>query len=103
MYDKCLYLPVNDFELISRYLVQADTAGFVYSLINKNIPAWRMSDSKKTGKSKQKGVKKTIYLDKKALDKIKVEADSRDRSVSYVINDILKKHYGLDKKDKAGE
>ena len=94
---------VNDFELISRYLVQADTAGFVYSLINKNIPAWRMSDSKKNGKSKQKGVKKTIYLDKKALDKIKVEADSRDRSVSYVINDILKKHYGLDKKDKASE
>ena len=46
----------------------------------------------------QKGVKKTIYLDKEALEQVAIDADEQDRSVSYIINAILKKHYNLDKK-----
>ena len=57
-----------------------------------------MSDSKKDDKSGQKGVKKTIYLDKEALEQVAIDADEQDRSVSYIINAILKKHYNLDKK-----
>lgn len=60
-----------------------------------------MSDSKKEPKNKQKGVKKTIYLDKEALEKVSEDADEQDRSVSYIINAILKKFYSLDKKDKS--
>ncbi len=60
-----------------------------------------MSDSQNNSKNKQKGVKKTIYLNKEALERIEEDADSQDRSVSYIINAILKKHYNLDKKDKT--
>ena len=56
-----------------------------------------MSDSKKDKKSKQKGVKKTIYLDKEALKKLSEDAEKQDRSVSYLINAILRKFYKLDK------
>jgi hypothetical protein len=62
-----------------------------------------MSDSRKNSKNKQKGVKKTIYLDKEALEKIEEDAETKDRSVSYIINAILKNHYNLDKKDKTGK
>ena len=59
-----------------------------------------MSDSKKESKNKQKGVKKTIYLDKEALEEVSNDADQQDRSVSYIINAILRNHYNLNKKDK---
>ena len=57
-----------------------------------------MSDSKKESKSKQKGLKKTIYLDKEALEKVTQDAEDQERSVSYIINAILKKYYNLTKK-----
>ena len=57
-----------------------------------------MSDSKKG--NKQKGVKKTIYLDKEALEKLNEDAEEQDRSVSYLINAILRKFYNLDNKKK---
>lgn len=62
-----------------------------------------MSDKKEDSKSKQKGVKKTIYLDKEALEKVAEDADRQDRSVSYIINAILKKFYNIGKKDKPQE
>ncbi|GJM16896.1 MAG: hypothetical protein DHS20C13_22230 [Thermodesulfobacteriota bacterium] len=61
-----------------------------------------MSDSKKENENNQKGLKKTIYLDKEALEKVSEDADGQDRSVSYIINAILRKFYNLDKKDKPG-
>ena len=60
-----------------------------------------MSDSKKNKNSKQKGTKRTLYIDKEAYEKVKEDAEEQDRSVSYIINAILKKFYRLTKKDKS--
>ncbi len=57
-----------------------------------------MSDSKKNTGSKQRGVKKTLYVDKEALEKVQDDAEIQDRSISYIINAILREHYDLGKK-----
>lgn len=72
----------------------------IFAELQVNIPASIMSDSKKTKDNKQKGTKKTIYIDKEAYEKVKEDADDQDRSVSYIINAILKKYYNLTQKDK---
>jgi len=46
--------------------------------------------------------RQTIYLskeDQKLMDQIKKDADREDRSVSYIVLRILRKHYGMDKGD----
>lgn len=63
-----------------------------------------MSKKKETGKASQKGINKSVYLDKEAYEHLQEDAERQDRSISYMINDILRKHYGLaDKKKKRGE
>lgn len=54
-------------------------------------------DKKKdnAGGKGQKGVSTTIYLDKQVKELIDKDAEAEDRSVSYIINAILKKHYGV--------
>jgi hypothetical protein len=44
--------------------------------------------------------RQTIYVpdeDLKLIERIKRDAEREDRSVSYIILRILRKHYGLDK------
>ena len=46
--------------------------------------------------------RQTIYLskkDQKLMDQIKKDAEREDRSVSYIVLKILRKHYGMDKGD----
>ena len=80
-----------------------DARGFVYSPFNVNIPTSIMSDSKKNKTSKQRGTKRTLYIDKEVYEKAKEDAEEQDRSVSYIVNAILKKYYKLTKKDKSQE
>jgi len=46
--------------------------------------------------------RQTIYLskeDQKLMDRIKEDAEREERSVSYIVLKILRKHYGMDKGD----
>lgn len=54
-----------------------------------------MSKKKETGKASQKGINKSVYLDKEAYEHLQEDAERQDRSISYLINKILREYYGL--------
>lgn len=54
--------------------------------------------SKKSSGKGQKGVSTTIYLDKKVKEMVEEKAEEEERSTSFIINAILKQHFGIKKK-----
>lgn len=56
--------------------------------------------NKTSGGKGQKGVSTTIYLDKQVKELVDREAEEQERSASFIINSILKKHYGVGGKKK---
>ncbi|MCO6489600.1 MAG: hypothetical protein J5I98_14340 [Phaeodactylibacter sp.] len=50
---------------------------------------------KDPGGKGQKGVSTTIYLDKQVKELVEGDAEEQERSTSFIINSILKKHYGV--------
>lgn len=41
----------------------------------------------------QKGQSVTVYLSKKVITEVMKDSDDQDRSVSYIVNKVLEKHY----------
>lgn len=49
----------------------------------------------------QRGVSTTIYLDKRVKELVETEAEDQERSTSFIINAILKKHFGISGRKKS--
>lgn len=56
--------------------------------------------NKKSSGKGQKGVSTTIYLDKRVKELVEEKAEEQERSTSFIINSILKKHLGVERKKK---